>query len=306
MATQKGAKYHFIRSNYVTWFTDWLLGLGGKSAHVVLIFTTLYMSAELYPGVNLPPGLNMAVFLIQMFSLDMGGMGLASLARQARADGNQEGAKKAQGLSRWLIGIMIAGLVTVCLEQALKGIPGAGLQTFVDAAKTVVEFALVIARAVCAVLYGTTIHSLKSQGSEAKNEAATSEETAQRLEKLQSDLQSAKMEIADLTAKLQTAKLPEQTAKPPAKETAKTQGEPAKSSPAKSAAQPNITNINQARARHEGDGKPKVSHAEVVAFMTKHPDLKRSEVAAKLGISERKVYDALAWSKDQESAASSY
>ncbi len=166
-AQQQGFKYHFVRSNYVTWFTDWLLGLGGKSAHVILIFTMLYMSAELYPGVSLPPGLNITVFLIQMFALDMGGMGLASLARQARADGNIEGADKAQKLSRWLIRIMIAGLVTVCLEQAISHIPGIeAVQGYIDAIKLLVEVALVVARAICAVLYGVTIHSLEAKSAQ--------------------------------------------------------------------------------------------------------------------------------------------
>ncbi len=166
-AQQQGFKYHFVRSNYVTWFTDWLLGLGGKSAHVILIFTMLYMSAELYPGVSLPPGLNITVFLVQMFALDMGGMGLASLARQARADGNTEGADKAQKLSRWLIRIMIASLVTVCLEQAISNIPGIGAaQGYIDAIKLLVEVALVVARAICAVLYGVTIHSLEARSAQ--------------------------------------------------------------------------------------------------------------------------------------------
>lgn len=153
---------HFVRSNYVTWFTEWLLQFGGKSAHVVLIITTLYMSAELYPGIHLPDGLSVAVFLIQMFALDMGGMGLASLSRQARADGNEEGARSAKNLSNWLIGIMIAGLVTVCLEQALSHLPYVQtIQGYIDAVKIVVELVLVVARAVCAVLYGKTIHSLR-------------------------------------------------------------------------------------------------------------------------------------------------
>lgn len=154
--------HHFVRSNYVTWFTEWLLSFGGKSAHVILIFTTLYMSAELYPGVHLPDGISIAVFLIQMFALDMGGMGLASLSRQAHVDGNEEGARSAKHLSNWLIGIMIAGLVTVCLEQAMNHLPHMEtVQGYVDAAKIFVELVLVIARAVCAVLYGKVIHSLR-------------------------------------------------------------------------------------------------------------------------------------------------
>src|SRR5215472_11556988 len=101
-ATEKpGAWYHIRESNYLTWFTDWMMKFGGKGAHSILIITTLYMSAELYPGTNFPPVLNLIVLLVQMFMLDLGGLGLITLARQARAHGNAEGADKAQQLSKF-------------------------------------------------------------------------------------------------------------------------------------------------------------------------------------------------------------
>jgi hypothetical protein len=59
---------------------------------------------------------------------------------------------------------MIAGLVTVCIEQAVSHIPGiTTIQPFIEAAKIVIEVVLVVARAVCAVLYGTVIHSLRDE-----------------------------------------------------------------------------------------------------------------------------------------------
>jgi hypothetical protein len=70
---EQGFWYHFFRSTYVTKFTDWLLMFGGKSAHLILTLTTLYMSAELFPGVSFPSALNIVVFIIQVFALDMGG-----------------------------------------------------------------------------------------------------------------------------------------------------------------------------------------------------------------------------------------
>lgn len=105
-------------------------------------------------------------------------------------------------------------------------------------------------------------------------------------QQLAANLETANLQIADLTAKLERAKnkiADLQTTK-------NADAQPAKSRPAN-----NITQIDQARA------KSKLSHAEVVAFMSSHPDLKRAEVAAQLTISERKVYDALAWQKEQES-----
>lgn len=170
---------HALRySDYWTWFTEWLLSFGGKAAWPILIVSTLYMGAELYPGVNLPSGLNFAVFLAQLFALDMGGMGLVSLARQARDEGNAEGARQAGNFGRVLVGIVIASMVTIGVKQFLSNIPALTanslhhakgtpddsiMATLIDPAIMVVEFILVIARVVCAVLYGKVMHSLKSE-----------------------------------------------------------------------------------------------------------------------------------------------
>lgn len=162
MATNNDWKRALKHSEYWTWFTEWLLNFGGKAAWPVLIVTTLYMGAELYPGVNLPSGLNFAVFLAQLFALDMGGMGLVSMARQAKDDGNEEGAKQAGTFGKWLVGIVITSLVTVGIKQFLTAIPAlAPFASGVDGIIMAVEFILVIARVVCAVLYGKVMHSLK-------------------------------------------------------------------------------------------------------------------------------------------------
>lgn len=118
------------------------------------------------------------------------------------------------------------------------------------------------------------------------------------LQKLSAKLQSADLQNADLTAKLETAKAQLADLQTANMQTAK---------PAKPTAN-NITPIDQARTKHAaptGDNKPKVSHADVLAYMAANPDLKRAEVAANLGISERKVYDAIAWGKEQEPPAAS-
>ncbi|HEU5381622.1 MAG TPA: hypothetical protein VFV38_39880 [Ktedonobacteraceae bacterium] len=159
---KRGFWYHFNRSTYVTVITDWFLGFFGKAAHLVLILTTLYTGAELLPGVSLPGPLNNAVFVLQMLVLDVGGMGLAKLAMQARDRGNEEGAKKAEDLSKWLIRIVIASLVTVAVEQAVRAIPKLNdISTIVDGINIAVGGVLTIARAVCAVNYGRVIHSLQ-------------------------------------------------------------------------------------------------------------------------------------------------
>ncbi len=146
----------FVRSNYITSFTDWFMGLAGKATEIVLYATVLYSCAQLYPHVSLPTGLSLAVFLVQMGALDIGGLSLGKLAKQAREDGNQAGATNANTLSKWLIGIMLVGVVTVGLEHALPF----ALPSWVTVG---IDVLLVVARSICAVLYGRVVHSLKSE-----------------------------------------------------------------------------------------------------------------------------------------------
>ena len=150
----------------MTAITDWFLGFFGKAAHLILILTTLYTGAELLPGVSLPVAVNNSVFVVQMLVLDIGGMGLARLAMQARDTGNETGAAQAERLSRWLIRIVIASLVTVVIEQAVRAIPGlTGVASTVASINLVIGGALTIARAICAVHYGRVMHLLQEDES---------------------------------------------------------------------------------------------------------------------------------------------
>ena len=145
-----------VRSNYVTAITDWFMGFAGKWAELILYGTVLYSCAELYPGVHLPAGLSLTVFLVQLGALDIGGLSLAKLAKQAREDGNEAGAAGAERLSKWLIGIMLVGVVTVGLEHALPIAIPAWIITSINVL-------LVVARSICAVLYGRVVHDLKQE-----------------------------------------------------------------------------------------------------------------------------------------------
>ncbi len=140
----------------------------------------------------------------------------------------------------------------------------------------------------------------------AESEAAKLQQDQQNLS---ANLETANLQNADLIAKLERAKskiADLQNADRDSAQSVKIRSEKSASQPADTH---NITSIDQARAAKQdagsGQGRAKVSHAEVVAFMAANPELKRAEVAAQLGISERKVYDALAWAKEQENAAAS-
>ena len=56
-------------------------------------------------------------------SVELGGTEISfetgKLAKQARQDGNADGARRAETLSRWLIGIMLTGVVTVGIAVPL-------------------------------------------------------------------------------------------------------------------------------------------------------------------------------------------
>ena len=206
-------KTWFIESNWISVSTKWLLTLGGKAARLVLIICTLYMSAQLYPGVVLPPGLNLAVFIVLSFALDMGGLGLAQIAKTAREQGNIEGAEQGEKLSTWLIGIMIAGLVTVSLEHAADMIPlTQQWKNIIAVFWIVVEIALSIARVICAVNYGRVIHALERSVEQSHSRAHEEQETQraeltrlrQEVSTLRPQLDSAKQQVDTLHGQVDT------------------------------------------------------------------------------------------------------
>lgn len=139
-------------STYITAAWDWFLELVGRAAEAILVISVLYSSAKLLPVVHMPAALDVVVFIAQFVALDVGGLSLGKLAKQARAAGNEEGATQAGRMSTALITIMIAGVVVVALEQ-LFTIPGNW--------KLGIDTALLIARSILAVLYGHIIHSVK-------------------------------------------------------------------------------------------------------------------------------------------------
>src|ERR1700686_4734120 len=140
------------RSSWVTSATDWFMSFAGKAVELVLYATVLYSCAQLYPGVHLPESLSLAVFLVQMGALDIGGLSLGKLAKQAHEDGNDLSAKHARRLSIGLIAIMLVGVATVGIERVIP-LP--------EQVQTGVQLVLVIARSVGSVLYGRVVHDLK-------------------------------------------------------------------------------------------------------------------------------------------------
>lgn len=140
-----------VRSNYITALEEWFMGLAGKAVNIVLMVTVLYSCAEIY--VSLPAAANTTMFLIQMAALDIGGYGLATLARVARRDGDATGAKQATWLGRGLISVMLVSVVVAGLEQRI---------TLPEAVKAGIDLTLIVIRSACSVFYGKVVHALKS------------------------------------------------------------------------------------------------------------------------------------------------
>lgn len=308
---KQSLRYALAHSTYITAAWNWILETLGRAAEAILVVSVLYASVKLLPVVHMPNALDVIVFIAQFVALDVGGLSLSKLAKQAGEEGNEQGAQQAARMSKALIVVMIAGVIVVALEQ-LFPIPAGW--------KLAIDTILLIARSILAVLYGHIIHSLRPdemfatskpnkamaemQASLEQQLAQVSHEQKQMLQAvkhLQNDLQNAdiqncKVQICnlqnDMQKRLQVAD--EQPAKTQSMQSPKPASQTVK-----------ITPINQARAKHEtaeaatSQGKAKLSHAEVTAFMEAHPAMKRADVATQLGISERKVYDAIAWQKEQ-------
>jgi hypothetical protein len=162
------------------------------------------MSAELYPGVSFPAGLNLAVFIILSFALDMGGLGLAQIARTAREQGNEEGAKQGEMLAQWLIGIMIAGLVTVSLEQAarivLLFVPS--WKNGIAIAQIAVEIILSVARVICAVNYGHVVYALQKDYGASTLTMKDARELHEQVEAAQQQASSLRQELSSTKLRL--------------------------------------------------------------------------------------------------------
>jgi hypothetical protein len=108
------------KSLWISAFTTWFMNLAGRAVEIVLYATVLYSCAQLYPHIHLPDSLNLTVFLVQMGALDVGGLALSRMARQAAEEENMAGATNARRLSIGLIAIMLVGVAIVGIEQVIS------------------------------------------------------------------------------------------------------------------------------------------------------------------------------------------
>ncbi len=149
----RGAIWHgFIRSNYITALWNWFTMLAGKAAEPVLFASVLYSGYELVPGVPQPtPGINATAFVIQQAALDVGGLGLIKLTK----DAGKEEFRFARYVGYALLTLLVVNMVTSTAGKVFA-VPGQAMQ--------VTEGVLLIVRSIFAVLFGHAIHTLKDEG----------------------------------------------------------------------------------------------------------------------------------------------
>ena len=150
------ARYHFAHSNYVSFTWNWFLELCGKGAAAILVGSVLYAGLKVTNAPFMAPYMwaDPFVNLAQNLALDMGGLGLLALAKQARVQGNTKGANQARIAGWSMFVIMVVNLALYSLSSA-----------FHWSEKDYAWFVaiLLVTRAILAVSYGVIIHDLGAE-----------------------------------------------------------------------------------------------------------------------------------------------
>src|SRR6266852_5959227 len=105
--------------------------------------------------VTLPSALSNIVLGTQVVMLDISGFSLASMADQARGQGNERAARRAARTGWFLIGVTILTLLLVSIGLLWPHTPA--IQDFTGKA----EKGLILLRVMMTVIYGHVIHSLR-------------------------------------------------------------------------------------------------------------------------------------------------
>src|SRR6266487_2898649 len=130
----------------------------GRIAEWVLFLCMIMNIVEVL--VTLPSWLSSTIMGVQVVMLDVGGFSLASMADQARENGDEQAAKKARATGYLLIAIMIVTLLLVSV-----GILWPHLRDVTTGA----EKGLILVRVVMTVVYGHVLHSLRRRTGAALN-----------------------------------------------------------------------------------------------------------------------------------------
>lgn len=150
----------------------------GRAAEWILFGCMIANIVGILPAVNLPILVTNIVMGTQIITLDVAGFGLATMAQDARANGDEGAARRAQHTAYMLIGIMMLTLLLFSL-----GLMVPGVRFYTDIAEKV----LILVRVGLIVLYGHVIHSLRS--------VVDDQPTQHQVDALQEQLEAQHLEI---------------------------------------------------------------------------------------------------------------
>jgi hypothetical protein len=180
-------------------FKAWM----GRAAEIVL---TLCMFAQLIgmlPGIAYPGWANNTILGVQIIMLDFGAFALAPLAEHARNTGQEQAAKLAEDMAKFLIRLVIFTIVLITIGQ-FSPIAGPKIGPVI---KTIVGYAepvLILVRVGFVVKYIHVIHSLRSSTLAIEpTHQPTSDLHTEKIEQLEKT-------IEQLNERLSTALLPAQ------------------------------------------------------------------------------------------------
>ena len=146
--------------------------------------------------VTLPSALSNIVLGTQVVMLDIGGFSLASMADQARQQGNERAARRAARTGWFLIGVTILTLLLVSIGLLWPHTPA--IQDFTSKA----EKGLILVRVMMTVIYGHVIHSLRRAGVQRQQATFTEQftELAERVTASEQRITEQYTELVERTA----------------------------------------------------------------------------------------------------------
>lgn len=130
----------------------------GRIAEWVLFGCMIVNILEILPDLHVSSALSNSVLATQAVTLDIAGFSLATMAEQARANGEKKAARKATWTGYFLIGLM---MVTISLVTI--GLLWPHTKTSTDMA----EKGLILVRVIMTVIYSHVVHSLRNVGADA-------------------------------------------------------------------------------------------------------------------------------------------
>ncbi|MBV9689221.1 MAG: hypothetical protein JO202_05855 [Ktedonobacteraceae bacterium] len=285
------AWHSFKHSNYITDGWNWFMKLLSKSAEPILFFTVLYSGYELLPSVPQPGAIvDAPVFIAQQAALDIGGLGLMKIAKQANL-GKESYAYRVGVI---LIGLMMANVAMASLKKVVPLPP---------LAFTIIETILLMARAIMAVLYGHAIHALRDDYpqvvSHAQQQPQPTIDVAPLIAPLEARIGALQTQLEALQEahKNATSSAPSTLQVAPQNETfSETESTPESDT---QGATSGATNITMLRTKRETSStRDKASKA--ARYMRNNPDITPTELAKKAGISASYARRLLAEKRTQQ------